>query len=126
MISKLKDWNAARKHRRAMKLFTRLMQDSTSKMQEIFNTECFKVSAKMFMQMMDREGFVHCAVCPSRGPLKNIAKTKLCTTHYDQAMEARHNLQHPTQKEEDSNARRNEGNTSQTEAADRQPDPSAV
>jgi hypothetical protein len=92
MIKNIKDWNETRKRRAAMNLFMRLYKDPKSTMQQILNEAAYKMAREMFMRMLDAEGFMHCRMCPIRGPLRKIADVMMCDLHYNQAMKAHEEL----------------------------------
>lgn len=104
MISKAKEWNETRKRRAAMKIFMKLYSDPQSTMQAILNEAAIKMAREMFMRMLDMEGFAHCRMCPTRGPLKKLLETgtMMCELHHKKAMEAHEALKNPTRQQEDS------------------------
>lgn len=102
--ARFKEWNDTRKRRAAMKLFLKLYQDPKSTMQGILNEAAYKMAREMFMRMLDNEGFMHCRMCPIRGPLKKLTdqgNVMMCDVHYKMAMEAKENLKNPTKPTED-------------------------
>lgn len=84
--TRFRTWRNARAAARARKRIERLMDTHP----ETF----FEVSHKMIeqrvveltfvgiMHFLDREGFVHCKVCPNRNGMKKIDDVYYCAAHY--------------------------------------------
>lgn len=95
VINRFKEWNKARKMRRAQRIFAVLYKDPKSGMQEVVNAAGYRVGCNISMGMLDRLRIVHCHFCPEIAPLRNHPMGKMCEGHYKVV------TRNPTQKQEE-------------------------
>ena len=107
MIAKTKEWILKKQRSRRMALFMKLYLDPKTEMDLIVREAAIKMTRAAFMQMLDKEGFAHCAVCPVRGPLKKLTDKGpfMCDVHYKAAWESHDKLKStPTKGDQNANA----------------------
>jgi hypothetical protein len=112
MITKLKTWYQDKQRNRRMTMFMKLYMDPKTTMDQIVREAAIKMARAAFMQMLDNEGFAHCAVCPVRGPLKKLIDKGplMCDIHFSAAIAAHEKLK-STPTKGDSNATSPAANT---------------
>lgn len=76
-VKRFKKWLAA-------KLFPFVTRHVPDRVNGYIQERASEVALKVTLEFMDREGLIHCYVCPNRrGPLRNVGPYKACPKHVE-------------------------------------------